>query len=1204
MFIKTITVKGFKSYRQAVTVGPFSRGHNLVVGRNGSGKSNFFDAIRFILSDEYSSLRAEERVSLLHEGAGASSLSAYVEIVFDNSEGRLPLDKEEVVLRRMIGLKKDEYLLDRRVISRTELVNLFESAGFSSSNPYYIVQQGKVSRICAMTDAQRLQLLQEVAGTNLYDARKKESSHNLELCRADQKRTRETIVQIEKHYAELQKQKELLEKFLELDKKRKAIEYALYVGRLESAKAVLRSIEGDQEAHRERVAQFENSLSMIRGDISEMEREVTRIEPELKKNRVKITRTDEKRRSLVDKTAKLQVDVSEASGIVKSVSETATVAKAELAEAEKEIEVVEARLTPNLKRFELEKKNESDARKSVKNIESRIVALRVKANRANQFNSIEERNTHLRRNIRTLTRQQQSSENQIGTTKRDIERLERQVNKNEEKVAKFEEKLRELNERASSSGQDLSPLKTRIDDLTRKRREMGEELDDLNRRVTHDVRQVDVFESRKRAAIGYGSYSLIERVQKVAMPDLNLSSRNVIGPIFDLISVHDAYIKAAEVVAGSRLSYIVVDTDDTAARIVAYMQRKHMGRTTFAPLNCPDYDRRPPPNTNDGSVPLISKISYREEYDGILRQIFGRTMVVRSLEDGTRIASQYRVDCITLEGDFVSSRGAITGGFTDNKRSRLVATRDAREAKKNAESSRREYENQRARLRSLDEEMSRLTGQLQTGMTSERGITAQISRLKGDIEQAKRYLAADRANIPRARERAASLQETVNNAEKSIQDARDEMNTAMSSGLTSEEEVLMQNLKNELERTKSECERLFVLNSVLQKSVVPDQAELENLRRRTSEARKALGYSEAGDGSTELAESLEARAQEDLEKKQNALSNAKKELTEVSSYLKHLRSDVNDAMKRHSKLVETLEQKREEEGKINTAMVEDRESVERRYNTRAIETQKKAEAEKNIRQLGSLPSNFDMYSNLSVTSLIKKLQRTRGHLKQLGHVNRRSAEVYEYTGVRLAHLKKQEEEVKKEEEAICTLMTVLDQRKDEDIQRTFKGVSKFFSEIFSKLVPQGRARLVMLKKADASSSNEGNTGLSYSGVAMKVSFNATGQSYLLQQLSGGQKSVVALALILALQKLDPAPFYLFDEVDANLDASYRQAVASIIREQADSGTQFISTTFRLELVKSGDRWFGVTNKHKVSNIQEVAQSLAESFILEDVQMPR
>lgn len=145
MHIKTLTIQGFKSYLSPTPLDPFSPGHNVVVGRNGSGKSNFFSAIRFVLADAYSSMSREDRQALLHEGTSTSTtLSAFVEIVFSNEDGRFPTGKDELVLRRTIGLKKDEYSVDRKSSSKAEVMNLLESAGFSRSNPYYIVPQGRV----------------------------------------------------------------------------------------------------------------------------------------------------------------------------------------------------------------------------------------------------------------------------------------------------------------------------------------------------------------------------------------------------------------------------------------------------------------------------------------------------------------------------------------------------------------------------------------------------------------------------------------------------------------------------------------------------------------------------------------------------------------------------------------------------------------------------------------------------------------------------------------------------------------------------------------------------------------------------------------------------------------------------------------------------------------------------------------------------
>ena len=211
MHIKQVTICGFRSFKDQVVVEPFSEKHNVVVGRNGTGKSNFFDAIRFgLLTNRFANLRQEERQSLLHEGSGKHVMSAYVEIVFDNSDGRLPVDTEEVVLRRTIGVKKDEFFLNRKHIPKGDVIHLLESAGFSRSNPYYIVQQGKVNALALMKDKDRLELLKEVAGTKVYEDRRLESLKIMHETDSRREKIQQVITYIEERLAELEEEKDEL----------------------------------------------------------------------------------------------------------------------------------------------------------------------------------------------------------------------------------------------------------------------------------------------------------------------------------------------------------------------------------------------------------------------------------------------------------------------------------------------------------------------------------------------------------------------------------------------------------------------------------------------------------------------------------------------------------------------------------------------------------------------------------------------------------------------------------------------------------------------------------------------------------------------------------------------------------------------------------------------------------------------------------
>lgn len=231
------------SYKEQTVIEPFSPKTNVIVGRNGSGKSNFFAAIRFVLSDAYSQMGREERQALLHEGSGSAVMSAYVEIIFDNSDDRFPTGKEELILRRTIGLKKDEYSLDRKNATKTDVMNLLESAGFSRSNPYYIVPQGRVTTLTNMKDSERLNLLKEVAGTQVYEARRTESLKIMQDTNNKRAKIDESLNYIKDRLAELEEEKEELRGYQEKDRDRRCLEYELFHRTQEALSARLDEIE-------------------------------------------------------------------------------------------------------------------------------------------------------------------------------------------------------------------------------------------------------------------------------------------------------------------------------------------------------------------------------------------------------------------------------------------------------------------------------------------------------------------------------------------------------------------------------------------------------------------------------------------------------------------------------------------------------------------------------------------------------------------------------------------------------------------------------------------------------------------------------------------------------------------------------------------------------------------------------------------------
>lgn len=1206
MHITQITISGFKSYRDATVVGPFAAGHNVVVGRNGSGKSNFFDAVRFVLSDTYSSLRAEDRVALLHEGAGASVLSAYVEIVFDNSHGRLPFDRDEVALRRMIGLKKDEFLLDRKNVTRSEVFSTLETAGLSRSNPYYIVQQGKVAALCAMTDKQRLDLLQEVAGTRIYNSRRAESLKSMDESDAHRNKISEVIAYIDSRLGELESEKDELRAFQSLDKERKALKYTIHVREVEEAKAALEGLDGDNHQYRSRTEELQARLTDVRANIAGAEREIKSLAPELRRSEEELEAMDGQRKKAVDKVAEYKVLVTEAEQAAKTVAETVATSRSELNQVEQLIESKREELEPLETHFKTLQKAESKLRKKLTDSERRLLNLRVKEDRTNHFPNAQARDAHLRKLIREQKKRRDGCVAQIESAKKDIVRLEKAIEKGQSRKEEYEAQRQELLASANSGDPELVTLRAQRDRLHAERQEARRKESDLRAKARDLHNGMGRLEAAKRSVLGAGAYRAIQAVMRASHEDpRNLGPNRVYGPLVDLINVDSKFSSAADAIAGSTLTHIVVDNDATSARLVRIMKERRAGRVTFIPLNRLDDNQRRPPSTTADAIPLISKISCQDMFLPAIRQIFGRTLVTRTVEIGAEMSKRHGVDCVTLDGDVVNKRGAMHGGYMDASRSRIDAARFLREAQAELAALEPQKASWQAKEAEVDASLTRVLGEMQRRESTKRTSNSTAARLHTEIARLSKYIQNDKANIPRAKDRMAVAEESITAAEAAIEDHEKELGTPMVSGLSPEEEVLMECLKSELETLGLEVTAKSNERALAERSVVSLQSELSgNLERRAAALREAMNLG-GQDSSMMMSDDNDSQAQtqNELRNKLEELNLAEADVNSVVKSIEESSAVVHDKRKRHNRLSNRLEHDREEESKISKELEDDRQMVERRYNQRSIERQKKSDAEKSIRELGSLPADFDKHRGLSMGVLMKKLKKTNQSLQKYSHVNKKALDQYLKFTEERDSLTRHLGELEEGAQSIRQLIESLDHRKDDDILRTYKGVSKFFSDVFRELVPGGKASLVMLKSGDNGQNDDGEEGeprrIRYTGVAMKISFSTTGQAYLLQQLSGGQKSIVALALIFAIQRLDPAPFYLFDEIDANLDATHRQAVANLIRKRANLGTQFVTTTFRPEFVNAGDMWYGVTHKRKVSSVQQVNKNVALTFVTND-----
>ncbi|KAJ8979448.1 hypothetical protein NQ317_006762 [Molorchus minor] len=1105
MHIKQVIIQGFKSYRDQTVVEPFDKRHNVVVGRNGSGKSNFFYAIQFVLSDEYSHLRPEQRHSLLHEGTGPRVVSAYVEIIFDNADARVPIEHEEIYLRRVIGAKKDQYFLNKKVVPRSEVMNLLESAGFSNSNPYYIVKQGKINQMATAPDAHRLKLLREVAGTRVYDERRDESMTIL----------RETEIKIEK-----------IEEFLRtIEEPIKTLEYIIHEVELNENKKKLADLEKQRNQSGTEQEKLAANLKKAQDNIKTLTKKTKETKKELNSLKEERDILNNDHQHLIKEKAKLDLNIKDLSEEVQGDSNSKERAENELARLEHSIKEKEAELEKVKPQYEAMKKREEECTRELALKEQKRKELYAKQGRGSQFTSKDDRDRWIQQELKSLNKQLKDKKEHRDKLEADLKRDAAKAIELQKKIEEQSQELERQKNCIDEHNKQCYELKKSKDQFQATRNELWRKENNVQQNLSSLKEDLAKADQQLRSMAGKPILNGRDSVRKVLETFLARGgkeaeiARSYYGPVIENFECEKSIYTAVEVTAGNRLFHHVIDSDKVGTVILKEMNKQKLpGEVTFMPLNRLNVRDQDYPNDSD-AIPMVSKLHYDPKYDKAMRYLFGKTLICRNLDVATKLARTTGLDCVTLDGDQVSSKGSLTGGYFNSSRSRL-------EMQKNRSETITQIKQCEQELKSLRTELSKTEASINSIVSEMQKTETKNSKAKGIYDKVK-------AELRLMREELSNIERFRGPKERSLAQCKSSLEA-------------MQTTKEGLE---SELHQ-----ELLSQLSVHDQAQVDSLNDDIQRLQK---------------ENKEAF------NRQRQLTNSKTELEEIDRKIKKVEKELS-----------SMEIKVKEVTKRN------------------LLEQKIAESVEKINQLGALPAQdlYSMYVKMSSRSLFKELEKTNNQLKKFSHVNKKALDQFMSFSDQKEKLQKRKEELDRGDEKIKELISMLEQRKMEAIQFTFKQVSKYFSEVFKKLVPAGRAKLVM-KTVDNEEGREigpdDTNADNFTGIGIKVSFTeADAEMKEMNQLSGGQKSLVALALIFAIQKCDPAPFYLFDEIDQALDAQHRKAVANMIHELS-SEAQFITTTFRPELLEHAHKFYGVKFRNKVSHVECVSREIARDFVEDD-----
>ncbi|SCW04431.1 LAFE_0H13366g1_1 [Lachancea fermentati] len=1216
MYLKSVTIQGFKTYKNTTIVENFSPRFNVVVGSNGSGKSNFFAAIRFVLSDDYNNLKREERQGLIHQGTG-SIMSAYVEIVFHDPEGRMLLssgipsnDSKIVKIRRTIGLKKDEYSLNGKTCHKSDVARTLESVGFSSSNPYNIVPQGRIVAVTNAKDRERLALLEEVVGAKTFEIKLRESLKKMEATNKDRMKINKELEELEERLNELDEERRDLEKYRELERDRKSFQFILYDRELDEVTNEIEKLDGEYNSTLHSSGEYIEELEKRETLIMNVTKNIKSIEAEL--NIKELTDLEQEKARYTEaakKRAELNVHHEEVQRQLHRVAEQSHTDKENFTILKEEIDKKQKQLQRIIPRFEELTEEKSKYKLDLSGFQRRQREILSKRGIYANFKNQEERDNWLNNEISSVTKEMEDLKSSHLKYTDEITQLEDQISNLEKETEELYDSIEGPGVRA-----ELEDLQNEIDTLKQSYFERIDERKELWRseqklQTISETFLDDVKRSERQLGelMDRNLANGLKAVKEIA-ERLKLPKDSVCGTLGELIKVNEKYKACAEVVGGNSLFNIVVDNDETASILMEELYKSKAGRVTFIPLNRIHDDKRIqyPPNAQSECTPLLWKIKYDKKFEVAVKHVFGKTIVVRDLGSGSLLARKYNLDAVTLDGDRADKRGVITGGYHDHlKRSRLDCLNDINVARSQYSTTSEELSILRKQLEQVDFDVDEINNKIKQSTMKKEAILTSSETLRIKLNKRKTESAIKNETLMSLNSKSQKLVSSLKDNEEKLNRLKNDLTKPFDNELSVDEKeelnFLTKSINKHQEMLSATTEslsglvtRIDSLKAELELKLQPQMHELE----------------------TRISEKLSIENQE-LKEDHNRTSI---ELEKEDSRCKEIKTSLNaimsqiDALKVEKANNEKILDKANDQQRLLLKKLENyRKDAEKSIVKKMTLSARRDELQQKVSEIGLLAEDsLVKYKDLPSENIVQRLNSVSEGISKMKNINKRAIDNFKRFNEKKEDLVQRANELTASKESIENLIESLKKQKVQGVETTFRQVAENFNTVFGKLVPNGLGKLIIHRQDESSAKNakkkkskkvaaatyvaDDSIDSIYSGVSIAVSFNSKDNEQLyVEQLSGGQKTVCAIALILAIQMVDPAPFYLFDEIDAALDKQYRTAVANVIRELS-AEAQFICTTFRTDMLRAADQFYRVKYENKISTISEVSQQDAINFI--------
>ena len=1167
MYLKRLELQGFKSFADK-TVLEFMPGITSVIGPNGSGKSNISDSIRWILGEQsMKSLRGSKSMDVIFAGTQNRKSLGFAEasLVFDNTDGTLPIEYTEVTVTRKIYRSGETgYYINKVPCRLKDVLELFMDTGIGKDG-YSIIGQGKIDEILSNKSEDRRHIFEEAAGIVKFRTRKAESEKKLEHTKLNLLRINDILAEIEANIEPLKLQSEKAKKYLSLREELKNIEIGLFLYNIEKYKASLEEIVKDEEIYTsqcdeeqeklEKIKQLKEALKeevdRITNQIEEMsnigfesQKEIEMLNSDINVANTRISNNKENKERYEKEIEELNIRKKELEEEIKQKEEKRDNLKQnrekfekELQEKEKELEEITKKLSS--KELEIEGYKQQVEQNTDKKYELQSESHTQDIN----FENYEKRQRQINNEVSNYISELDATRLQ----KEDISKGFYEIDSKRNNVLKS---LEEINSKKQSADQKIKEYNIKINQLENEMR-------------MKESRQKFLIETEKEKE-GY-----VKSVKSLLKDCENIKElgKGMHGVLANIIDVPEKYQTAIEMSLGMSLQNIVTDTEEDAKKLVEHLRKNNLGRASFLPIASVKGKKLDKIKGKENGVIGIASdlIKFDKKYEQIIISLLGRTVIVDNMDTAIKVAKQngYTFRIMTLEGDMINPSGAITGGSVAKKTVNILGR------EKEIEKLGKEIQEIRQKIEKIKKEKEDFENSIEDTIELATNLEKELQEIDITYATEKQKVVAIDENIEKLEKRLQKLKDEQKQLENQKQEAT-----------TKKEEI-----EKEIEELTKQSEELTKLITEFAELNKDDQKYIDDLNFDITNLKISVSSFDESEASID---EIKERINLDIQNTVKSIENKKEQIEQIQhdnfnleesiKETKQKIEDIKEEVKNSGSKIEELKNERLEKNKklsIQEEEISNKFKVIEDLKAQIVKIDvKKTKLEEDIQAIinkmweeyeltpNNVQEEYKKPENVATTQ--RKVNNLRTEIKELGSINIDSIEEYKNMKERYDFMCEQRVDLENTMSKLRKMIQEMTTTMKEQFKEQFELINKNFAEVFKELFGGGNASL---KLEDEENILECGIEITVQPPGKKL------QNMML--LSGGEKAFTAIALLFAILKINPAPFCVLDEIEAALDDVNVYRFAEYLKKFSKD-TQFLVITHRKGTMEAADTVYGVT----------------------------